>query len=65
MSVNIGGTLSFERLIQTLGRCTGRGFPVGHQVTILSNGLDFDAARAFVVPTVNCEWRVINQRVHY
>jgi hypothetical protein len=48
MSVNIGGTLAFERLIQTLGRGTGRHFPAGHKVVVLSNGLDFDAARAYV-----------------
>jgi len=48
MTVSIGGTMSFERLIQTLGRCTGRHFPAGHKVVVLSNGLDYDAARAYV-----------------
>jgi hypothetical protein len=48
MAVDLGPTLSFERLIQTLGRCTGRRVPDGHSVTILSNGLDYDASRAYI-----------------
>jgi hypothetical protein len=48
MAVDLGPTLSFERLIQTLGRCTGRHVPRGHSVTVLSNGLDYDASRAYI-----------------
>eukprot|EP00037_Helgoeca_nana_P032988 m.416240 g.416240 ORF g.416240 m.416240 type:complete len:690 (+) comp29892_c0_seq1:131-2200(+) len=48
MTVDIGKRLSFERLIQTLGRCTGRFVPPGHRVSVLTNGLDYDAAKAYI-----------------
>lgn len=48
MVVNLGATLSYERLGQTWGRATGMDFPAGHKVVVLTTGTDWDSLRAYL-----------------